>query len=133
MPAAQAVQPYVVLSSIWYVDPWYPVLHMHSLPSDEYEFGGHGWQVSMEVAPCACEYWPARHFVHASEPRIVLYVPEAQDVHGCDPSKPALHRHARSEILPAGELLFQAHAVHSAEPVIILYVPAAQAAHVAPV
>jgi hypothetical protein len=63
---------------------------------------------------------------------------------------PALHRHARSEKLPAGEMEFGVHAlqvvelvcavdaeylpaaqaVHATEPAIVLYVPSAQASHV---
>jgi hypothetical protein len=84
----------------------------------------------MEVAPCACEYWPARHCVHASEPRIVLYVPPAQRVHGGDPPvvavKPTLHWHALAPVLDQVSL---AQVWHGVEPGISLYSPATQGAH----
>jgi len=77
-------------------------------------------------------------------------VPVAQAVQVLTPVYPALHRHARSEKLPAGEMEFGVHAVqvaklvcpvnaeylpaeqsvHATEPAIVLYVPGAQALHV---
>ena len=129
----------------------YPALHRHArseiLPAGEMEFVVHAVQVVKLVCPVDSDpYMPAGHAVHASEPAIVLYVPQAQASHVEVPVYPALHWHAE---LPAGELEFGGHAVqvvalvcpvdaenlpasqavHAAEPAIVLYVPAAQASH----
>ncbi len=98
------------------------------------EFDGHAVQVLSLVCPVDAEYLPAAQAVHASEPAIVLYVPAAQASHDEVPVNPALHRHATSEILPAGEMEFGVHAVQVVSlvcPVKAENLPAAQAVHAA--
>ncbi len=131
VPAAQAVQ--------LFAGPVYPASHLHAEFEEllvSWSLAGTQCRYSRSSAQSTQNTCPQHRLCmlrspHASEPRIVLYAPLAQRVHGGDPVevavKPTLHWHASAPVLDQVSL---AQVRHGAEPGIALYFPAAQAPHV---
>jgi hypothetical protein len=138
--------------------PVYPALQTQAVTTvlrlGELEFAGHVKQLVTAEAPVEAEYLPAAQLVHPALPLVSLYVPAPHGTHGppSGPECPALHVHAKDEVLIAGELEFRGHTPQldadeaptvlecvpdpqleqSALPLAILYVPATHAEHVPP-